>query len=91
MVGVMVVAFGVMYARADVPAGEVLRGFTVPSLPKKDLPVVGVMRGGEGKGEHMQRQRRQLQARILLALWEGAEASWSSRESGAGWGQGGRV
>ncbi|PNW83321.1 hypothetical protein CHLRE_05g248300v5 [Chlamydomonas reinhardtii] len=45
MVGVMVVAFGVMYARADVPAGEVLRGFTVPSLPKKDLPVAVALMG----------------------------------------------
>ncbi|KAG2445110.1 hypothetical protein HYH02_008977 [Chlamydomonas schloesseri] len=45
MVGVMVAAFGVMYARAGVPTEEVVRGFTLPSLPKKDLPVAVALMG----------------------------------------------
>lgn len=52
MVGVMVATFGVMYARADVPVGEVVSGFTVPRLPRKDVPVVGIVwGGGKGRGE----------------------------------------
>ncbi|GFR45519.1 hypothetical protein Agub_g6911, partial [Astrephomene gubernaculifera] len=45
MVGLMVVAFGVMYGRADVPLGEVVRGFTVPRLPRKDVPVAVALMG----------------------------------------------
>ncbi|KAG2430797.1 hypothetical protein HXX76_009773 [Chlamydomonas incerta] len=45
MVGLMVASFGVMYARAGVPTAEVVRGFTVPSLPKKDLPVAVALMG----------------------------------------------
>ncbi|KXZ51426.1 hypothetical protein GPECTOR_12g388 [Gonium pectorale] len=45
MVGVMVAAFGIMYGRADVPSGEVLRGFTLPSLPRKDVPVAVALMG----------------------------------------------
>ncbi|GLC38536.1 hypothetical protein PLESTB_001736900 [Pleodorina starrii] len=45
MVGIMVVAFGVMYGRADVPSGEVLRGFVLPQLPKKDIPVAVALMG----------------------------------------------
>ncbi|GIL45319.1 hypothetical protein Vafri_2585, partial [Volvox africanus] len=45
MVGVMVVAFGVMYSRAEVPLDQVARGFTVPHLPRKDLPVAVALMG----------------------------------------------
>lgn len=50
MVGVMVATFGVMYARAEVPVGEVVSGFTVPRLPRKDVPVVGTAWGVAGEG-----------------------------------------
>ncbi|KAG2491205.1 hypothetical protein HYH03_010415 [Edaphochlamys debaryana] len=45
MVGLMVVTFGVMYARAGVPTGEVIRGFTIPQLPRRDLPVAVALMG----------------------------------------------
>jgi hypothetical protein len=41
--GVMVVTFGMMYVRADVPIGEVVHGFLVPSLPEAYVPTVNLV------------------------------------------------
>jgi hypothetical protein len=35
-----VAAFGYMFARANVPADEVARGFLLPQLPRRDIPTV---------------------------------------------------
>ncbi|EFJ51763.1 hypothetical protein VOLCADRAFT_56724, partial [Volvox carteri f. nagariensis] len=45
MVGVMVGTFGVMYGRAGVPLEQVARGFVVPQLPRKDIPVAVALLG----------------------------------------------
>jgi NRAMP (natural resistance-associated macrophage protein)-like metal ion transporter len=38
LIGIMVVAFAVMYAKAGVPALEVLEGFALPRLPRAAIP-----------------------------------------------------
>ncbi len=45
MISVMVVSFGIMYVRADVPTDEVIAGFLIPRLPRKDVPTVRLRKG----------------------------------------------
>ena len=59
----MVVTFGIMYVQADVPIAEVVRGFTVPQLPRRDIPVVSGRAGGRAgrtagcAAQHLRRAR----------------------------------
>lgn len=72
--GVMVVTFGIMYVRADVPAMEVAKGFVVPRLPEQYIPTVGchTAAGGRARPPQLPPHARRSWACITACLaWNG--------------------